>query len=536
MAGAGALGWWSSSFGGLSPDGAFVLVEPWRIAGGDLPFRHEWHVSVFYGMFAAPALWVYRKLFGSEAGIFLIMNRLIVVVWFAALLTVWSRWRKVNVLGASLGALAIALYPPWGGFSFGYNKLGVITMMLAITFYATAGVRRNVDLLLAGVFFACAAMCCPYLAVFFAVYFIFAAVKRRKELLKVSAGCAIVAAIALTWLACKLSVADISEALPCMFDDPQHPRPSLFILIRNIVAHLLFITHDLAVGHAILMGGVLFAICAAWADARRGQRALMHLVLISAPVLGLYVYYRVQPMVSLNPLMLLLPMTAAWAAAFLNRGGDDAVMIKALLPGFAYVAAISFASNMGLYAMSLAAEAMMVPAVVVIAVVLGRLGGGFAAVLICLMTVHMAILAEYTIMKPLMRDPATVKIVQEGPNQGCKFSPSAAGTYAELYRDTAAIRGNDRVKNVLYLDHPNQWLYLASDKGVGAYSSWLTGPGTNSLNRLKRYWEINPDKLPEAVFVTKKNRYLENILCERYGYEVEPLLSGNSILWKHGVK
>lgn len=534
---AGLVGWWRCSFGSISPDGAFVLVEPWRFAGGDLPFKHEWHLSVFYGMLVAPLLWLYRNLIGLEAGTFLWTSRLVLLFWMLTLLFVWNRWRKISLLGACLGAMAIAFFPPWGGFGFGYNKFGVMTIMLAITFYATTGRWRTLDLVLAGVFLACGIMCCPHMALLYVLFFIYAIMKNRRELVFVSIGCALVGCVVLTWLLSNVAISEIQEALPCMLADPQHKPRGIVVLIRDFVGHLFFVTHDYAYGHAALMVGVCLSIGLAWIDKRREAHFKLYLTMIVGFILSLYVYYRVQPMVCLNPLMLLLPLMALWGGAFLDlKQSCGRGLFVAMVSGFVYVFAISCSSNMGLYAMSFAAEVAMVPAVVLLAVVLSRFGRGPVVVLATVLVIHMGLILEAAAVKPMMRDAASLQVIAEGPHKGRRFAKRAADTCDRLYRDTESIRANPRVKNVLYLDHPNQWLYLASDKGVGAYSSWLSGVSTNSLDRLDAYWKQSPEKMPEAIFVTEENRYLENILISRYGFNVDVLPSGNSILWKSGVK
>ncbi len=60
--------------------------------------------------------------------------------------------------------------------------------------------------------------------------------------------------------------------------------------------------------------------------------------------------------------------------------------------------------------------------------------------------------------------------------------------------------------NLLVLSE-RTWIYLAADKPYGTFSAWLSGEKPNSLNRLKEFYKINPDKTPKYIYVPNDSKW-----------------------------
>ena len=48
---------------------------------------------------------------------------------------------------------------------------------------------------------------------------------------------------------------------------------------------------------------------------------------------------------------------------------------------------------------------------------------------------------------------------------------------------------------------PEYWLYLELQKDVSVHASWLAGIDEHTVEMLDLYYELNPDKKPDAIYV-----------------------------------
>jgi hypothetical protein len=91
-------------------------------------------------------------------------------------------------------------------------------------------------------------------------------------------------------------------------------------------------------------------------------------------------------------------------------------------------------------------------------------------------------------------------LLTEGPSAGLLVSETHQEYYESYLQDISQLDTQD---NVLILS-PNTWLYLCGPWKNAAYSAWLSGVNDASIARLKAYYEINPNKIPQYIFVDRK--------------------------------
>ena len=74
------------------------------------------------------------------------------------------------------------------------------------------------------------------------------------------------------------------------------------------------------------------------------------------------------------------------------------------------------------------------------------------------------------------------------------------------------------------------WCYLiAEDYPYGSFSAWLSGLDESTVDRLELYYSVNPQKIPQYIYIVKSNNFGPLFLqhdeivdgAKTHGYSVE---------------
>lgn len=114
--------------------------------------------------------------------------------------------------------------------------------------------------------------------------------------------------------------------------------------------------------------------------------------------------------------------------------------------------------------------------------------------------------------------------ITEGPQKGIIANPTAAEEYATTVRVMKKLEALSRGGEVLPLTR-NTWMFMGNYRNA-AFSAWLTGVDSVTLDRLEMYYSLNPGKLPDAVWVGEKNAEYAEEFCTRFGYTGETTPDG----------
>lgn len=147
-------------------DEQFYLTIPKRLLDGDVFVVDEWHGSQFSAFLLLPLMWLNKLLFGYEG---VVLHFRVFYLFFQSLcaVTVYIRLRRYGVFGA-LAALFLYLFTPYDLMALSYDTMGLMLGALTGVFLATAESARAY--FAAGLFFAGAVLCCPYLLAGYIVY------------------------------------------------------------------------------------------------------------------------------------------------------------------------------------------------------------------------------------------------------------------------------------------------------------------------------------------------------------------------------
>ena len=144
-------------------DETFYIATARRFWCGDAPVAQEWNLAQFFALFTAPLVGLVETLAGGTRGIVLTFRYLFVGVQTAASLFLYLRLRRLTPVGAALAAVAFLLFVPYNISALSYNSLGILFLVLAGTILVTMRRHRTAQTVAAGVLFAGAVLCCPFL-------------------------------------------------------------------------------------------------------------------------------------------------------------------------------------------------------------------------------------------------------------------------------------------------------------------------------------------------------------------------------------
>ena len=160
---------WKVRYGFGSNDEPFYQTIPHRLLMGDALFKDEWHLSLMSSFLLLPFTAVYTFFAGSTDGIVLAARIFYIVIHCAATVLLYSRLRKYGVLSVIACAL-YHLYTPYNIMALNYDSMGVELVLLAGVLLATADYQKKLWMILSGLCFGGAVLCCPFLLGVYLLY------------------------------------------------------------------------------------------------------------------------------------------------------------------------------------------------------------------------------------------------------------------------------------------------------------------------------------------------------------------------------
>ena len=294
---------WKCPYGFGGSDEAFYLTVPHRLTLGDELFRDEWHLSQLASFFTLPFVSAYRHFNGSNDGIMLAARYTYAVIHALAALVIYLRLRHFGWLSVA-GSIIYMLFTPFDMMCLSYNTIAVDALVLSGVIAGTASDNGRTAWAVSGALFACAVVCCPYLASAYVLYFAAVTVcgvmykKTARTVWKnefftwrtfglFTAGVAAVSALFLVFFFRHSGVSEVQNALPGIFSDPEHPGYSVVFMLKHYVYCLVtahkFIVMPVAV-YAVSL--VLLAF-----DGKRREHAPFHIALAAVSALMIWALF-----------------------------------------------------------------------------------------------------------------------------------------------------------------------------------------------------------------------------------------------------
>lgn len=514
-------------------DETFYLATARRFWCGDAPVAQEWNLAQFFALFTAPLVGAVESLAGSTQGIVLTFRYLFVAVQTVVSVFLYLRLRALAPVGAAVAALAYLLFTPYSINALSYNSLGILFLVVAGVLLVTAKHHVRAQTVAAGVLFAAAVLCCPFLTLGYLILVGLWLYHRKLPtdfFVAFTAGVAGLAVVFLAVVFTRTGPILFLKGLKTMLQSTDRSAESFG-------AGLLFCT---------AAGPVLFALLALLAlvcrrDHQRQAHRAGYLLASCILVLGFQLSFALDTPY-LNFFMFAINLTAPFAVATGGDGTDRRLLRWLWAPGMVYAFAISLASNQKFYAISSASTVAAVASILLLVRAwedLRRQGGRWArpalAAIVLVLVVQLSAEAAMRWYSVFWEEPPQTLTVEltDGPEAGLYTDAEQAAEYNAMLADIAPLRTLDRNQHVLFVSRYS-WLYLASPARVGGFSTWMQltdGIREKTKDQLSLYYDRMPEKRPDAVYVEKAYPDVVEYLCGLYDYRSTETATG-WILWR----
>lgn len=540
---AGGFILWKCKYGFGNIDESFYITIPYRLFKGDALFVHEWHLSQMAGFLTLPIVSLYLLINGSTVGIVLFLRYVCTILQIATAVFIYIRVNKTNWMGAIIASLSYMLYIPFGIMALSYNSMAIMSLVICTVIIFTSQKRKSLQYVIAGLFLAAAVLCCPYLAIVFCVFALVVLVaqlvrKLRKSknetqfyfftvkgVVFLSIGAAIVAVIFAAFVLSRASLSEILQAFPKIMDDPEHP-PISFFEITEIFINSIQTSNDLAKYiYPILI--TLATVCLI--DRKRSEHKLSYLFVALICVLVLMLgYYNMNDYI--NHIMWSLNLLALFIVFVTKDNIIKNIFYSNWVTGILYAFCLNATSNQKFYAISSASSVSLVGSIIIICIFASSLIKedvtsdlkNIVIILTSLVLVLQIFLQTSLRYKSVFWETDMESqniLINDGFNAGLYVTEEKHELYYSRLENLKKLEKYDAEK-VLYLSDLT-WYYLADDYNMCTYSAWLSGVSEHSIMRLKTYFEFNPDKLPDVVYIDIENEKFAWLFCEECGYRID---------------
>lgn len=413
-----------------------------------------------------------------------------------------------------------------------YNSMAIDLLVIAGLLMATSDKDKKIPYIISGLSFSAAVLCCPYLAAVYVLYGICVIIHTiliktntektifsddifsAKKFLYFTCGVAILAIIFLIFVFTKISFSDISANLPGMFSDPEHPRIS-FAHKVNTFFKSIYNCHPYfkvsVIVYGIMLAGMIID------RNRKNHRAFY---LICNCIITVYSYLLFVPLLTFryyNAVM--FPIIFIGITSYiLCKNKPKKLLVSLFSLGIMYSFCVFFSSNQYFYIIAMASSVANIASFIFLGVLLKeikenpdeinygvtlkKVSLGIVIFTIALQTMlQIQIKHDHCFWETEPTKNLTTKI-KVGPAKGIYTTQKNAASYNSIYRDLQYYQ-NKKHDNMLVLSEKT-WCYLAlNDFSYGTFSAWISGEKDSSLDRLKDFYNVNPDKIPTYIYVPR---------------------------------
>lgn len=519
---------WKAPYGYGSTDESFYLTIPYRLMQGDSLLTEEWHVSQLSGLLLYPIMLLYRLFGGTSEGIIVSFRYIYVTAQCVCALAVYLCFRRCGDK-ARLGAIcAVAVFMPYAPFyimALSYNTMGLMTLTMSAVILITAE-EKLWKYALSGLLFAGGVLCCPYNIIIYLIYSVIVAAtatyKRKngedetakkliKKWLAFTLGAALLALYFDALVVARADLSQLGRAFNGIMSDPQHEPMTFYAKLRQYYNAMIKKLLPTVVGIA----GVAIVFLVRCIDKQWKEHRWLFLIgaALYTIAFALYLDRFVSYINYINAALSFLGL----CAYILSENRNKKVFLFWYIPGVIYSFLIHLGSNNGGFCITSAlnvtsaASAYLIgntahemwknkkcaDCIAAIAVMLGVLA-------VCAVAVKEQATTSYSGFNGRMTDNRNYLYskVEVGPSKGLKMAEDEHYDYIVRYTDTESVRSGDGKKVVYYVHRP--WLYLADEKKNAAFSAWMSiNTSDSAIERLLDYWDINPEKEPDIIYIDK---------------------------------
>lgn len=513
-------------FGGN--DEAFYLTVPHRLGLSDQLFADEWNLAQMSGLLTMPFVWLYRTIVGSTEGIILAFRYLYIIVHALVVIFAYKRLKSYGYFVAA-GLALYFVYTPYNIMALSYNTMALDLLLLGGVLLSTSNKMWHYSL--SGVCLAGAVLCSPYLLIVYAVYFVcvmlhtFGLKKTTikedifsiKVFLYFTLGAGILAAAFAIFVALTCGFKAVFDNLPLMLLDPDHPQVALSDKLKDYFNAILYCHNRMK---TVIYSYIALLIIMAIDRKRKNHRGFYIITSSIFTLCTLLMFYPTSLTHTYNHIM--MPMIFIGITAYILCDDKPRKIFGTIfMGGVLYSVCITLASNQRFYVIAMVCSLINIASYIFLAqlikemkerpddcpygVILKNTSIGVATFVICILAImQINVKNNHCFWES---PPDTLKTeITSGPAKGIYTTESNAAVYTAIEQD---LEFYDKVpKGDILMLTERTWCYLKpNDLPYGSFSAWIAGENIGALSRLELFYEVNPDKIPEYIYVPKKSNF-----------------------------
>lgn len=516
---------WRCQFGFAQKDECFYLTIPYRICQGDKLMIHEWHETQLSGLLLVPFMKAFLFMSDGTEGIILAFRILYTLIWWLASVCLFWHLKHFSIWGALLASICFLLFAPLGIIALSFYSMGLMLFLLTCILITFSHGRAR--LFLAGLLFAGAVLCNPYLVFLWLAFSLVVLIDRllfhripNGYWLFTTLGIGTAFLLFCTLMLINAPIREYLKVLPLILDDPEHPLTPFWEKAVYIIYHARQV-------NSYWFGLIVFSL-AVILQTKLCKTISLGFSLTCGVVIALLFSYRVGYHL-INFTMFPLSLLGLFCAVCSKDTEINKLFFSIWLPGLFFSFCCGISSSTAYRAFSSASTVMTVASVLMAVRFLavqkedGKTGKRqlLIMMLIFAITAGAQITLEFIDRFNDVYDGDRIQNQQiraeEGPEKGIWMNPDIYEFYATTQDDIESIREDPSVEKVLFLSK-NTFLYLNTEKENASYSAWLSGVNDHTMYRLEQYYQIFPEKTPEIVFFDRD--YISYIpYYEALGYQ-----------------
>ncbi len=533
---------------GGSADESFYLATPIRLVQGDSLIVQEWHLSQLSSIIIYPIMLVYSKIVNIDGGGGIILTFRLIYLFIHSLVTIFLYFKlKKYGVGAIIATIAYYCYIPVSIPALSYNTIGLSAVAIISVILLTEKEELKVkNGIIVGIFLSVAVLCCPFFVLAYVLYsalVLIIKVKNKKikmqngitlcsgkAWLSITLSCVACVIVFLIFLLTRCSVKDIFKSIPHILNDPEHESQGLFPLVRFFIG---FVGRHKLVA-IVACGGVLFAGAGIYLfvkDTNRKEHSAIYVLIVSVPVVLCNVVLALK---SNNVSYAMVAINVIGLICFLlteNKEWKWLYIFWSISIVYSYSSFLG--SNTGLSAICQGLAVAVIGSVMMICDFLKEhpfKKGAYSIYILLIVVLTLQPITQIGIEANKTAGnyiDTEIARFEEGPKAGIyasKNSIEADLLYMKDLEELTEVEG----ETVCYFSY-KIWLYLYTNNKNGAYSAWLGGINEHNYTRLLEYYEINPEKIPDYVFLDGYYPWCrENYqrFAQTFGYTVKETVCG----------
>lgn len=534
-------------------DESFYLTIPYRLLQGDALFADEWHLSQMSSVLLLPFVYAYTAIFKTTTGMLLAFRYIYIAVQALVSIFIYVKLKKYSVFGAAVSSLSFFLYAPFSINAMSYNSLGIICLTVSCVLLCTGEKEHKIGYFFSGIFYAAAVLCCPYLAALLPLIVIASLISEAvlskngaggiteafafKNVLWLILGIAFLAVVFLAFVLSRASVSSIIDALPGIFDDPEHKSLGFGKKFLNYLICIYEQQKETSRALYILMDALMLV---ALIDRKRKERRIVYLIAFSAITIVLAFVLASGDYINL----VIFPLNILALSCFVLFYDDSTIrrlFVSLWIPGMIYSFCLQLSSNQVFYAVSSASAVALVGSLVIIMLAFETAFEeestvSFRIVILLFATGLFAWQlcneAYYRYSQVYWEDGISGHdyMIEEGFEKGVYVTESKYNKYNNALKMKSEVTAKYSDKDSILFLSEETWLYLVYEEYENpAYSAWLSGVNDSTVERLKTYYSLREEKIPDLIYVESKNMEYGERLAAYMGYTKDILSNGDAV-------